>query len=81
MVPMDSCNAAILLTLPEGVFCRITSETKGAASLSRGLRRALRGQMLHFMSGVCECTKRTVMMNDYFLFIYDEPVFKKMRCS
>ena len=68
--------------LPNELLFSIPSEAKGAAGLAQGLRRALGGQMLPFVCGIHEGTERTVIMDGYFLFMYDdELVFKKIRHS
>lgn len=81
MVPVEMCNAAILLTSLDGVIYRMASETKEDAGLLQRLRRALRGHMLPLVGGMCEYTKKTVMVGGEDLFIYYEPVFQKIRHS
>ena len=78
---MRSCNEAILLTFLDGVTYRLASETKEDAGLLQRLRRALEEHVLPLVSGMCEYTKRRVMVGGGDLLTYYEPVLQKMRHS
>lgn len=76
----DGPHAAVQsnLTSPEGVFCRIVSETRGAAGLSQGFRTVLKDKSCILWVVRVNSQKDRWMVTSVLL---DGPIFKKTRHS